>query len=500
MAEGLRLESNHKSRVVELVARARRRYLGRLVTDQICVALTVGLGAVILLLFLGTDILNWYWPVAVLAVALAVTLVRLRGRVPSAYQLLQIVDRRLNLRDSLSTAYFFSETPTDRPFSEPVRDAQRGEAEQLCEGVDLNLAFPFRFPAAGYSAMLMLAGAVTLLGLRYGLLHTLDLRPPVAKAVVEFFRPTKEVADLKKEQAPRRIEEPAVVPVDDKERSEAPATDTPSNTTEILEAGKSTPSDTGEPLRDGQTQENAEGSTDGTDEQQGDADGQQRDEPSPPSKPGANENADEKRPPLPQQKESDLLRKMQDAFANLLAKLKIPPRAGEGSRVSDRGSEESGKSGRKEGQKGRELPAKADAEGTPTADPQGTRSMEAGQQAREGKGQGGDQLSNRPGQEQARSGAGSKDGNKDLKEQEQLEAMGKLSEILGKRAENITGEVMIEVSSGDQRLRTEYSDTSATHRAAGDEIHRDEVPLVLQPYVQRYFEEVRKSTPRRQNP
>jgi hypothetical protein len=495
------LESNHKSRLIELLARARKRYVWHLVAHEVCLALSVSLGVVILLLVLGTEILDWPWPVAALATALALTLVRVRSRVPSAYQLLQSLDRRLSLSDRLSTAFYFSEMAGARWFSEQVQEAQRREAEQISGGVDLHLALPFRFPAAGYSAIFLLAGAVTLLGLRYGLLHTLDLRPPIATAVVGFFRPAEVAADLKREQAPKSAEDPTALPAADEQRREARAGDAPTSGEDLQEAASSAPSESGESLREGETPENASEAGEG-DENQSDSAGQKGDESAPPSKDSANqkESSEQKRPPFPQQKDSDLLRKMQDAFANLLAKLKVPPRAGEGNRVSERGAEEAGKSGRKEGQKGRELSANADAEGTPTADPQGTRSMEAGQQAREGKGEGGDQVSDRPGQEQARSGAGSKDGNKDLKEQEQLEAMGKLSEILGKRAENITGEVMIEVSSGDQRLRTAYSDTSATHRAAGDEIHRDEVPLVLQPYVQRYFEEVRKSTPRRQNP
>jgi hypothetical protein len=127
------------------------------------------------------------------------------------------------------------------------------------------------------------------------------------------------------------------------------------------------------------------------------------------------------------------------------------------------------------------------------ADPRGREQTASGQQAQQGKGEGGDQLSNQPGQEQANSGIGTKDGSKELKMREQEEAMGKLSEILGKRAENIMGEVMVEVSSGEQRLTTPYDRKRATHNAAEGEIHRDEVPLVYHDYVQRYFAEVHKS-------
>ena len=70
--------------------------------------------------------------------------------------------------------------------------------------------------------------------------------------------------------------------------------------------------------------------------------------------------------------------------------------------------------------------------------------------------------------------------------------MGKISEIIGKRAANITGEVMVEVSPGKQQLKTQYSQQNATHVEAGGEINRDEVPLAYQQYVQQYFAQVRK--------
>jgi hypothetical protein len=51
---------------------------------------------------------------------------------------------------------------------------------------------------------------------------------------------------------------------------------------------------------------------------------------------------------------------------------------------------------------------------------------------------------------------------------------------------------MVEVASGKQQLRTAYSEQQAAHADTGGEIHRDEVPLADQRYVQQYFEEIRK--------
>ena len=70
--------------------------------------------------------------------------------------------------------------------------------------------------------------------------------------------------------------------------------------------------------------------------------------------------------------------------------------------------------------------------------------------------------------------------------------MGKLSEIIGKRSASITGEMTIESQSGPQQLKTAYARSDAKHAATSGDIARDEVPVELQSYVQKYFEQVRK--------
>ena len=80
---------------------------------------------------------------------------------------------------------------------------------------------------------------------------------------------------------------------------------------------------------------------------------------------------------------------------------------------------------------------------------------------------------------------------KTMKLAEQLAAMGKISEIIGKRAANVTGEVTVEVQTSTQQLRTPYAQSDAQHQERA-EISRDEVPVALQAYVQQYFEQLRK--------
>lgn len=91
------------------------------------------------------------------------------------------------------------------------------------------------------------------------------------------------------------------------------------------------------------------------------------------------------------------------------------------------------------------------------------------------------------------SGAGSQDGDKRIKEAEDLAAMGKISEILGKRSANLTGEATVEVQSTSQQLKTAYVPSSAQHSQSGGEINRDEIPVALQPFVQEYFKQARQA-------
>jgi hypothetical protein len=70
--------------------------------------------------------------------------------------------------------------------------------------------------------------------------------------------------------------------------------------------------------------------------------------------------------------------------------------------------------------------------------------------------------------------------------------MGKISQIIGKRQQNLSGEATVEVQSTVQQLKTAYSDRTAQHTDSGGEIGRDEIPAAFESYVQQYFEQVHK--------
>src|SRR6202043_2360515 len=127
----------------------------------------------------------------------------------------------------------------------------------------------------------------------------------------------------------------------------------------------------------------------------------------------------------------------------------------------------------------------------PSSQPEAQQQSKSGaQQGAPGKSD--SRSADRPNSPDGKSGVGKQDGDKTAREAEQLAAMGKISEIIGKRSASVTGEVMVEGASGKQQLKTQYSGKHGAHAEAGGEINRDEVPLAYQQYVQQYFEEIRK--------
>jgi hypothetical protein len=135
------------------------------------------------------------------------------------------------------------------------------------------------------------------------------------------------------------------------------------------------------------------------------------------------------------------------------------------------------------GSKARRVPPPADAE--PEAN-----SSQPGSAQSPGTGQ-----SSNPGlDKQAASGAGNEKGAKEIIRAEQLEAMGKLSAIFGRRAQNLAGEFTAEAPQGPQQLKTAYQQRNAAHKDVHAKAQRErEVPVAFQEYVERYFELVKKA-------
>jgi hypothetical protein len=179
--------------------------------------------------------------------------------------------------------------------------------------------------------------------------------------------------------------------------------------------------------------------------------------------------------------EGGVLNKIKDALANMLNKMKPNSSQQQQQSAKNQPNEKGDK-----GQKGEKQDSQNQgAESNPDANDSGDQNQSDDAKSSDQPG--------KPSAQESASGAGSKDGDKAAKDAKALEAMGQISEILGKRSATLTGEVMVEVGSTKQTLKTPWADKQAAHNESGGEIHRDEVPLIFQPFVERYFEEIRKT-------
>lgn len=454
----------------QLLAQARKRVIAHLVLDKGALALTIGMGGAVLLLLIGTQILDWYWPVLLAAASLGIGIWQLRKYIPTQYQLAQRIDHKLALADSLSTAVYFSEHP--RPGLENVCAAQYALAERMAGGVNVGQALPLERSRWLIPAAALLAAAGGLFIARYFVTGSMDLNGSLLDMVVDnFFASPAEEAAVKSRRPDLRPQ------AYDPSQPETPGSEEqlpPPDAQKGTELNREEQS----------TQQGGEGEKNSQDQQEeagGDEDGS--DENSPQDKQGNKqdrEGDDKGQNDSQGDDQRSMLDKLRDAVNNLVNKMtsdsaqKMPPKGGE---------KQSGKQQQDKGQKNRDEGEKGDGEQSQNA--QGEQ--DTGQDSKQ---------SNAPGQkssEDAKSGAGQDDGKKDIEDAKALEAMGEISELLGERATGVTGDMMIEVGTTKQQLRTAMTQQSAGHTDAGGEIHRDQVPLAYQSYIERYFQDIRKA-------
>jgi hypothetical protein len=474
--------------LTDLLERARRRLFGQLALDKGALALVIGMAAVILLLLAGTQILDWYWPVLVVAVSLGVGIYRLRKSLPSLYVLAQRIDKRLGLADSLSTAVHFADHPD--PAREAVCEVQRRDAELVAQGVNIQEALPpsrsrYLLPAAGLALV-----AFGLFAVRYAVTGSLSLEPSLFKIAYDsFFGPSPQLA---KNQAKRLNMKQSPFDPGNPDAQSTAADQQPEdllNSQDSKDATNSQGDDNAKQAADKDGDKN-DGDADKQGKDQGDKDGKQGDKGSKDGKDSA-DNKDKEGGGQDKQGDSSkegVMDKIKDALANMLNKMKPSSPQSPQQNAKNQSSKDKGEKSDK-GEKADKQPdsQNGDAEANPdskqSGDPNDAEAAKSSNQP------------SQPSSQDSKSGAGSKDGDKAMKDAKALEAMGQISEILGKRSATVTGEMMVEVGQTKQTLKTPWIDRQAAHAEAGGEIHRDEVPLVFQPFVERYFEEIRKPVP-----
>jgi hypothetical protein len=344
--------------------------------------------------------------------------------------------------------------------------------------------------------------AASMFAMRYLVMHTLDLSQPIARLDFGIFETPAPEAQKRKSAIQERLDEqfrrmglnldPVDDVVDPNDLPLQPNTDvaTPDGRVPLDPSkpgdkkGESADKD-GSPTEGNEDAKNAPPG-DGKDGLPEGLEGVSLNAKSQPQQPG------QKNTPAKSGESSSLMDKMRDAMANLMAKLKLPS-PGDGQQQSDPDGSTPAGAQQASGQRGTQgqnrQQGDAGKQGNPTGDQEGAD----GEQAQAGAGKSSETGNGQPGGQDSRSGVGKSDGDKSLREAEQLAAMGKISEIIGRRASQVSGEMTVEVPSGRQQLKTSYTRKRSVHGDTGGEIGRDEIPLMLQPYVQRYFDEIRKT-------
>lgn len=491
----------------QLIQRARRRFLTNEIFAQIALALSVVMAGAILLLLLGTQLLDWRLLLVISVLSFGLGVYRVCRRIPSPYRISQLVDRRLGLFDSLSTALYFDGPGCAGRGSESMRIAQHAAAERLIATIDLERAVPFRVPRALYAVGALGLVASSLFALRYGLDRRLDLRAPIARIIMDSLgvTPTEDAALRRKNKLLARNFEPpkpaglSIPGEEAKDPSQLDAApDSVLDTVGVpdVNGSASSPGNNGKAKSQSPGSEKGEGesgeneSPEASDQsgdsaqngQTGDRQGDQQGPASGGKQTGGNAGEN-----------SSLMSKLRDAMSNLLSKMRQQPNGGGSQRQSPVGQSASQAKNQQSGpgQKGASG-QQGQGQGQQSSDSDDGQQAADAENGQNAQGKGSGKSSDKQASSQPGSGIGRQDGNKDAKLAEQLAAMGKISEIIGKRSANVSGEVMMEVQSSQQQLKTAYSQQNARHMDTGGDISRDEVPVVFQEFVQQYFEQVRK--------
>ncbi len=498
------------SAVKVLIESAQQRRFLVLVIEQLALAATLVFAGAILLLLLGTQILAWYWLLLLAAVGIGLAAYRIRARLTNSYTVAQSLDRRLNLHDSLSTAWFLLSRPEGA--DQPSARYQIDYAERVAVGVDPVSAFPLTGQRLWAVAGGVAAVALGLFALRYMVTDSLNLRQSlIPLRVAEVFERVEKALGVHPAPPPEHGDgerRDAAIPQTN-DATKTAAQDRPN--AEELKAGKpdgitppQIPNASSEAHPDsnraeqGKAENESGPATSGQKEkgEKGTADkGQQagaKPEPNSQQQPGADQK-DGSQQQASEQNSVGTMDRLKQAISSLMAKMR-PNSASQKSQQSDKSSESQQAGEQAAGDKDKTGDSQKDSSDQQSSEAKSADAQAQGQtteKAQASQGHSADKSADKSNSD-AHSGVGRQDGDKSVSEKEQLKAMGKLAEIIGKRSADLTGDVMIENPSGKQQLKTSYSQRVGTHADLGGEINRDEIPAADQQYVREYMEEVRK--------
>lgn len=494
-----------QAELTAVVERARRRVILNRALSEAGVAATVTLLGPTLFLLLGKAWFGWPALAALPLAGVAVAVWRLRRARPDLYRVSQVLDARAAGKDQISTAVYFLSSE-ERPAVE-----QRRAAAKLAERIDVESAFPFGMPRSVYALASVFVVASALCALRFFLEKPLRVEQPLPQLVLEAMggAPWQKTArrqdglDQTRQPAPKLAEALALESQGRAgEQGQQAGRESPDpNANGFPDSGDKARTRDGEKDGRGQNQNaqtgdefgDAMASSADNDAMQSYEDMLERDAKSGLSKAEGNQakdsNGSEDR--RGSDASNSLLAKLRDAMNNMLSRLqqKAP---GSNQQQSAGAASNGGDEQKDGGGEGRSGAGQPKAGGQDGADGEGTESGSQDQSAQNSSGQGG-KTSDQGSRGSTGDGAGKQEGDKRILDAQQQEAMGKLSELYGKRAANVTGEITIETQGGKQTLRTPQGQSQARHADSGGEVSRDEIPLAYQAYVKEYFNKLRQT-------
>ena len=467
----------------ELLKRARTRLMAHLALDKGALAVTIGMSGAIFLLLTGTRFLSFFWVALVAAVSLGAGLYRLRKTIPSVYVLAQRIDYRLKTADALSTAVYFSDNPD--PARKAICERQQRDAAVTAESVDLRQAIPYKRSRYFAPALALAAVAMGLFAVRYAVTGSISLEPSLLQLALDSFFNNKPLEARNINPNPKGADgqdpnDPAAKDRQEEQNGEPES---------MLDAKD--PSDSGSDLNDDKQGQAGDAEKDGqdNDKQSGDdadaskdgKNGDPQDDQKDNAKEGKQDGKESSKPSYGKENPS-MMNKLRDALANMMNKM----------RSQSKDQQQNSKNQQQQQQQNQDSQQSDQSQSQSVQADINPNDQSQGQNKESADSKSGQRAADRNAAQDSKSGAGNQDGKKDARQAELLEAMGMITAILGKRSANLTGEVLVEVGSTKQQLKTPLQQKDASHAEAGSEIHRDEVPLMYQQFVQKYFEEIHK--------
>lgn len=471
-----------------------------LTAEQLAFALLIVCSGAVVMLLAGTQILDWYWLVLLTIVGVAISGWRIQKRLLQRYEVARLVDERLHLQDSLSTAWFLLSDPssTDRP----VARHQIQQAETIASGIAAESAFPMVISRLWIATLALIAVIFGLFATRYLVNSSLSLKPalihlPFASArTVNADAKERNKLEPKAEAQGQPVREllPGEQPNSQSQSYNAPPTAPNTQTNSRSEQNASAPSSgkSSQP-EDGQSaskagEQNAErsASQDASSDSNSTKNSKNSGSPQQDKEGTRPKTADGQQTP-------GLMDKMRDALSGLMAKLQRNSGNNNSRDAKNNSASQKGQAQQNAGNKKQNgAPDQNGQKAESSLDSQSSAQAAAVEKTPASSVGSSNEEMPQTKTSDPQSGAGRQDGQKDLKAAEQLRAMGKLAEIIGKRSANLTGDIKVEKPTQEQQLETQYSNQVGRHTDNGGEINRDEVPAEYQSYVRAYMKEVHK--------